>query len=1208
MPRVILKKRSETTKQVRFGEFGGGGGGGGAGFGGGGGAGGGGNTDSGNTDSGNTGGGGPYGGPDGGPGDDHIDNPDSDNFGGGPTGLGNFGGQDISGEFTNDDLDFTDSGFGDFNFQPPDPSNFDPNKVENYHSGAFWQETSADPETANKVVGNLDGTKVIASNQGELATTVNQNVDIENLSCEMIENLNAEFFSNLDTEKLIKMTSTQLGCISESGASGLSEKAIKKLKYENRFKDLKKDVQDSLNDNEDTKKIKDTNERIQQIQEGDEPESAYDQETENMPELTVGDVSTSEGSELEFNLVLNKAFKKDAIIKAQIQSSSTAVLGKHYDRVNNGRVYNTDDITITNNNGKNEVLSPLQHINRNSDLDIEFSKETTNKRLVIRTVSLADEMKKNGVTIKIKFTCVDDENKSLIKKEVLATGTITDLKIKEEETTEQIEDGKWKVKINGKVNDDDYEEKSTNMFKNNAEICTFLRNNVEIFKNADGTKKQKNSDSDIKNSITSIIFQDIDAIPNNLLQNCTNLNTITIPNTVTSIGKHAFSNTAITSFTVEDHVKTLGTEVFYGCKKLTRINFNTSSLGLENSNKNFHHYLPTNICSNCLSLTTVRLHDNITGLGHSVFSGCNKLKISGLPLSNIKNLWDSALRNCGQGSSKDTFKIPKNINLLSQNILNGTSVTTIDATNITNFDNISFHSSGKIFSPLNNIIVKLSSSTIIPTDNDNFSLENKKFYGATNVTFKQNSKVVQIETNDDYYARITGERNGNEYTIDLKSSDNRITKIRDVIQDNTASNQEINNTIKKVTFNICPGNKIPDNAFSQCTGLTNVTIGDSVTSIGSGAFSGCSGLTSVTIGSNVTTIGQYVFKGCTSLTTMSIPNTVKTIASGIFWQCTGLTTVNWNSPIDKIPVQTFYECSGLTSVTIGNSVTSIGEYAFYKCSGLTSLGIPDSITRIGNHAFNGCSNLTSVTIPDSVTSIGTSVFKGCSGFTSVTIPDKVTSIGENAFFGCSGLTSVTIPDSVTSIGTRAFSKCTKLKTVTIQNSSIEDNNLGTRIFNECEALTTVTFPTDNNINTIKNRWFYDCNNLTSVKNLNNITSIEEFAFAYCSKIGNNINSIIKNVTKIGNNALRATNMTQITLSSITDMDANALSNINYSSNITVILPNSKFFETYTDKETKKVIQLTNDTTLKEFYGKIPNRIFIIKKPTKSLGRKGIIIR
>ena len=149
-----------------------------------------------------------------------------------------------------------------------------------------------------------------------------------------------------------------------------------------------------------------------------------------------------------------------------------------------------------------------------------------------------------------------------------------------------------------------------------------------------------------------------------------------------------------------------------------------------------------------------------------------------------------------------------------------------------------------------------------------------------------------------------------------------------------------------------------------------------MTSIGSSAFFGCSGLTSVTIPNSVTYIGLYTFYGCSGLTSITIPNSVTSIG-----------------------VEAFAGCSGLTSVTIPNSVTSIGDAAFERCSGLTSITIPNSVTSIGKYAFQYCSGLTSITIPNSVTSIGDEAFYGCSGLTSVTIPNSVTSIEDEAFNG-----------------------------------------------------------------------------------------------------------------------------------------------------------------------------------------------------------------
>ena len=128
---------------------------------------------------------------------------------------------------------------------------------------------------------------------------------------------------------------------------------------------------------------------------------------------------------------------------------------------------------------------------------------------------------------------------------------------------------------------------------------------------------------------------------------------------------------------------------------------------------------------------------------------------------------------------------------------------------------------------------------------------------------------------------------------------------------------------------IADGTKgIANSAFSSCSGLTSVTMPNSVTTIGSGVFSGCTALADVTISSAVTSIGNWAFQGCSSLSSITIPNSVTDIG-----------------------VWAFRGCSSLTSVAIPNSITSVVSGAFAECSGLTSVTMPNSITSIKKQCF-----------------------------------------------------------------------------------------------------------------------------------------------------------------------------------------------------------------------------------------------------------------
>ncbi|MDE5811112.1 MAG: leucine-rich repeat domain-containing protein [Muribaculaceae bacterium] len=87
----------------------------------------------------------------------------------------------------------------------------------------------------------------------------------------------------------------------------------------------------------------------------------------------------------------------------------------------------------------------------------------------------------------------------------------------------------------------------------------------------------------------------------------------------------------------------------------------------------------------------------------------------------------------------------------------------------------------------------------------------------------------------------------------------------------------------------------------------------------------------------VTSVGAWAFGYCSGLTSVTIPNSVTAIGDNAFFHCSGLTEVTIPNSVTSIGDYAFYCCSGLTEVTIPNSVTAIGDYAFYWCPGLTKV-------------------------------------------------------------------------------------------------------------------------------------------------------------------------------------------------------------------------------------------------------------------------------
>ena len=188
--------------------------------------------------------------------------------------------------------------------------------------------------------------------------------------------------------------------------------------------------------------------------------------------------------------------------------------------------------------------------------------------------------------------------------------------------------------------------------------------------------------------------------------------------------------------------------------------------------------------------------------------------------------------------------------------------------------------------------------------------------------------------------------------------------------------------------------EIAEEAFYQCTGLTGVTIPNSVTSIEGSAFAS-TGLTTVTIPGGVTTIGTFVFDQCNELKRIEVAaeSTTFTSVDGVLFSA------------DK---STLVYCPNGRSGTyaVPDGVTTIGATAFAHCALLEGVSLPAGVTRIEASAFQDCNRLKAFTLPQGVEEIGDYAFGMCQKLTEILIPHSVTVLGIRAFAGCMGLSKV----------------------------------------------------------------------------------------------------------------------------------------------------------------------------------------------------------
>ena len=431
---------------------------------------------------------------------------------------------------------------------------------------------------------------------------------------------------------------------------------------------------------------------------------------------------------------------------------------------------------------------------------------------------------------------------------------------------------------------------------------------------------------------------------------------VVIPDSVTNIDSNAFLDCSqLTNVVMSTNVTVLATEVF-GFTGLTSFTFPSglTSIGI-------------GAFDNCLSLTNVVIPSGVQYIGVNAFDYNYSMTSVTIPDS-VTNLGDWAFAAC--------------INITNLTIGGGiTSIPTYEFEECWNLQ-----------------------SVIIPDSVTNIGNNAFSLCGAlTNITYGAGITANAV-------GNLRFRQDNNLSTLTVSSNNPTLSSLDGVLFDKGQG------TLIQCPVGKAGSYRIPDSvtnvwqqAFWNCSALTNMAINNSITAVVGNFFGGCTGLINITIVDGVTNFLPFTFSDCVSLQTITVEtnNLFYSSSNGVLFDKNQTTIIK-------------YPNNGAANPVIAKGITSIAPGAFAFCTHLSNIALPNGLTNLGYLAFYNCSNLTSITIPDGVTSIEQGLFYNCASLTNVTVLGGVTNVGPYAFVNCSELTRVIFEGDAPSADGNAF--------------------------------------------------------------------------------------------------------------------------------------------------------------------------------------------
>ena len=348
------------------------------------------------------------------------------------------------------------------------------------------------------------------------------------------------------------------------------------------------------------------------------------------------------------------------------------------------------------------------------------------------------------------------------------------------------------------------------------------------------------------NQIQSVtIPESVTSIGKSAFEHCSNLDSLTIKGVATSmIGAYAFAScTSLTSLSLVGSFQTIGDSAFVNC--------GMTSLTIDATITSIEKY-----AFSSRFLTSLSLTGNVQKIGDYAFANCTSLTSLSLT-GNVQKIGDHAFDSC---SSLNTVTFPKSLTSIGSYAFDScTSLNSIEIPGkVTEIGDCAFH---------------LSGLTSVKIDEGVQSTGADMFNGCaklTTVTFPESLTTIA----DGSFASCS---NLNHVKIPA-----RVT---------------------------CIG----DSAFSNCTSLSDITLQDGVKTIGANAFFSCQALTSITLPDSVTDIGKNAFWYCSQLESITIPENVTAIKPDTFYWCFSLKDItlpagltSFQDELTRCPAGRFY--------------------------------------------------------------------------------------------------------------------------------------------------------------------------------------------------------------------------------------------------------------------------------------------------------------